>query len=121
MQGNVGDDLVCASIRPDGSCTARFPHLVAIAALGGWEVGRHRAGTARVLVGPAVYQGAGTRALGGQLRAWLATPAPSGVALVGFARGAAGPRLGGSRLALGAVGIGLRVHKAGRAARAEVP
>jgi hypothetical protein len=108
-QGSIGGADDCL-ISPTGGCVPDFPSITSIAALIGWEGGRPRGATVRLVSGPGYYHGLGAHTLGLHGRVELATPAPFHVALVGFARGDLLPRLRGDSYALGAAGLGLRLQ-----------
>lgn len=96
---------------PEGGCVPEFPVLVSGGVLLGLERGIARGAAARLLAGPAYYRApdGGSRALGLQARADLAGEALPHVAVVVSLRGDVLPRFRGERVAIGSVGLGLRI------------
>jgi hypothetical protein len=109
LQGGSGADAVCFPARA-GGCVPDYPDFAAVAALAGWEAGRRRGPSFRVLVGPGFFGADGHGALGAQGRLDAAAPAWGRVAGVLGVRGALVPRLGGEPYALGAASLGIRLQ-----------
>lgn len=106
-QGSFGDD-VCHLVA-GGGCALDLPSYTSLAAVGGWELGRRRGASLRLLAGPALYVGGERRSGGAQARVEAATPAPFHLAAFAAARGDVILRPHTTHT-LGAITIGVRIE-----------
>ena len=93
----------------DGSCTPDFPIFRIVSTLAGWETS---AGSARLLVGPAVARPRGDAAFVGaaQVRMEFTTPAFRHLALLASGRFVHIPRYQGDSFSLMSAGVGVRLR-----------